>query len=258
VAEIAQTADRALSLLEELARTGGQSPTELAEHMAVDRTIVSRLLNTLRRRGFVVREGSGYLLGPSLRRMASLVYPELCSAAVPAMTELARTVGRPVVLYVEDRDAVVVLERAEAGSAGEEPIGPPIGCRHGFLERPAGIVLAAFAAPFHPARLALEGQASRPLRAELTAARADGFAVTRGRRIRAVAEIAAPIISPDGGVPGCVAILAGQARGDDLRPLAGPLTAAARGIAAELSAQPPAPGARRAAPSHTAPGASAA
>jgi DNA-binding IclR family transcriptional regulator len=258
VPEIAQTADRALSLLEELARTGGQSPTELAEHLAVDRTIVSRLLNTLRRRGFVVREGSGYLLGPSLRRMASLVYPELCSAAVPAMAELARAVDHPVVLYVEDRDSVVVLERVEADASAEEALGARIGCRHGFLEGPAGIVLAAFAAPFHPARLALEGQASRPLRAELTAARANGFAVTRGRRVRPVAEIAAPIISPDGGVPGCVAILAAQARGDDLRPLAGPLTAATRRIAAELSPRPQEQDAPPAARSRTAPGASAA
>ncbi|GGM33106.1 hypothetical protein GCM10012275_00680 [Longimycelium tulufanense] len=73
--EIAQTLDRGLAVLELLGRTPeGLSPTQVGRQLELHRSIASRLLTTLLRRGFVHRRPDGkYVLGGAVTTLAAQV-----------------------------------------------------------------------------------------------------------------------------------------------------------------------------------------
>src|SRR5207244_556456 len=81
MAEISKTAEQALAVLLELGEHGPMTPAELSRSLEMNRTVVHRLLATLRGRGFVVRLEKGYVAGPVLLRIAESVQPELRARA---------------------------------------------------------------------------------------------------------------------------------------------------------------------------------
>src|SRR5688572_6020750 len=100
-----QTADRALQVLQEF-RTPADalSVTEIAERLGIHRSTASRLVSTLRARGFLERTAVGDLvqLGPEVARLGrvTLASRELATVAQPLMERLAADTGETVTLAV--------------------------------------------------------------------------------------------------------------------------------------------------------------
>jgi DNA-binding IclR family transcriptional regulator len=113
--ESSLTLDRGLSLLQAVADSESEAPTisDLATTIGASRAAVYRLLVPLQERGLIRREGSKVRLGLGLLRLAAKVAPQLRHAALPALRELAETVGATAHLTVADGDeaqAVAVIE----------------------------------------------------------------------------------------------------------------------------------------------------
>jgi DNA-binding IclR family transcriptional regulator len=104
-----------LALLQAVADSESEAPTisDLAATIGASRAAVYRLLVPLQERGLVRREGSRVRLGLGLLQLAAKVAPQLRLAALPALRELAETVGATAHLTVADGDeaqAVAVVE----------------------------------------------------------------------------------------------------------------------------------------------------
>lgn len=110
--------DKALDILELLADTPEPlTQTAIAESTGRSVGQVFRVLATLERRGFIVRErGGGYLLGTRLFDLAHRHAPlrGLIAAAMPVMHELADKVRQSCNLAVLDGDRVRVVAQAES------------------------------------------------------------------------------------------------------------------------------------------------
>ncbi len=113
--ESSLTLERGLALLQAVADSESEAPTisDLAATISASRAAVYRLLVPLQERGLVRREGSRVRLGLGLLQLAAKVAPQLRLAALPALRELAETVGATAHLTVADGDeaqAVAVVE----------------------------------------------------------------------------------------------------------------------------------------------------
>jgi DNA-binding IclR family transcriptional regulator len=113
--ESSLTLERGLALLQAVADSDTEAPTisDLATTIGASRAAVYRLLVPLQERGLVRREGSKVRLGLGLLQLAAKVAPQLRHAALPALRELAETVGATAHLTVADGDeaqAVAVVE----------------------------------------------------------------------------------------------------------------------------------------------------
>lgn len=109
--ETAQTLDRGLRLLTLVAQsTGGITITEAAASLGVGRTVVYRLVATLASHSLVRRDRDGRLvLGAGVLRLTRRAIPLLAAAALPALRQLAETVGATAHLTVaEGSEAVAV------------------------------------------------------------------------------------------------------------------------------------------------------
>ena len=99
-----QSVDRAITVLEVLARTGGSTVTEVAAELGVHKSTASRLLGALELRGLVHHpsDGSKYQLGFGILRLAHAI-PGRLSVVAEARDEvrgLARTHSETVNLAV--------------------------------------------------------------------------------------------------------------------------------------------------------------
>lgn len=113
--ESSLTLERGLALLQAVADSESEAPTisELATSIGASRAAVYRLLVPLQDRGLVRRDGSKVRLGLGLLRLAARVTPQLRIAALPALRELAESVGATAHLTVadgEEAQAVAVIE----------------------------------------------------------------------------------------------------------------------------------------------------
>jgi DNA-binding IclR family transcriptional regulator len=113
--ESSLTLERGLALLQAVADSESEAPTisDLATSIGASRAAVYRLLVPLQDRGLVRRDGSKVRLGLGLLRLAARVTPQLRIAALPALRELAESVGATAHLTVadgEEAQAVAVIE----------------------------------------------------------------------------------------------------------------------------------------------------
>lgn len=113
--ESSLTLERGLALLQAVADSESEAPTisDLATAIGASRAAVYRLLVPLQERGLVRRDGSKVRLGLGLLRLATRVTPQLRLAALPALRELAESVGATAHLTVadgEEAQAVAVIE----------------------------------------------------------------------------------------------------------------------------------------------------
>src|SRR4030088_3816986 len=100
--ETSKTADQALTPPLAIPAPGPTPTPLLCRLVGVNRTVVNRLLSTLHGRGFLRRDGDGYVLGTVLLRMAENVSPALRDAAVPVMQRLLDATRETVVLQVPE------------------------------------------------------------------------------------------------------------------------------------------------------------
>jgi DNA-binding transcriptional ArsR family regulator len=113
--ETAQTLDRGLRLLHLVADApGGLTVTEAATRLGVGRAVVYRLAGTLAEHGMVRRDGGGRLrLGVGVLHLARRAQPLLAGAALPALRELAESVGATAHLTVAEGPEAVALAVVE-------------------------------------------------------------------------------------------------------------------------------------------------
>jgi DNA-binding IclR family transcriptional regulator len=208
--ETSQTLDRGLHVLRVLADTpAGLTITELAARLAVNRTVVYRLVTTLEQHALLRRDQKGRLyVGLGVLHLASAVQPVLRDLAVPVLRELAEAVGCTAHLTVADGDEALALAVVEP-SWTDFHVAYRVGARHDLRQGAAGKAIL----------LGRDGQA-------------DAYAVTSGELQTGARGLAAPVR----GVEGLEASVGVVTLGDFDLDLVGPrVSAAARQVASRLS-----------------------
>jgi len=117
-----QSVDRAVSVMELLARTGSSGVTEVAREIGIHKSTAYRLLTTLRDRGLVEQDEATekYRLGFGLVLLASAVTADLdiLRCARPLCERLSEQTQETVTVAVlEDDDAVVIHQTVSKSSA---------------------------------------------------------------------------------------------------------------------------------------------
>src|SRR5260370_30562982 len=104
-----QSVDRAVSVLEILARLGEAGVTEIAEELDVHKSTAFRLLGVLENRGLVAqaKDRGKYYLGAAVLRLAgaAAVRLDISQEGVPVCPALAHELGETVHIAVLDDDA---------------------------------------------------------------------------------------------------------------------------------------------------------
>jgi DNA-binding IclR family transcriptional regulator len=208
---VIRSVDRAVAILDLLAREGWRAGAEVARELGVHRSTALRLLGTLERHALVERDPktAKYRLGRRLPQLASVVTGELDlrSVARPVCEELAEATGETVTLDVLEGDEIVPIEQSTASAAfvSVNWLGrrTPVHCTA------SGKVILAFAPDPIRARLLgrpLERRTPRSivevaeLEKQLSATREGGFARTFEELEVGLDAIAAPIYSAVGQV----------------------------------------------------------
>ena len=208
---LVRSVDRAVAILDLLARDGWRAGADVARDLGVHRSTALRLLGTLERHGLVERDPrtAKYRLGQRLTQLASVVTGEfdLRNMARPVCERLADALGETVTLDVLDGDEIVPIEQA-TGSTSVVTVNwlgrrTPIHCTA------SGKVILAFA-PSAVRRRLLERPLERrtphtvvdhaELEAQLAAALESGFARTYQELEVGLDAIAAPVHSAEGAV----------------------------------------------------------
>ena len=116
-----QSVDRALTILESLARNGEAGVTELASTLDVHKSTAFRLVTTLESHGLVEQtEGRGkYRLGVGLLRLAGATTARLdvVQEARPICRQLAADTGETVNVAVLSEDSALYLDQVAGSSA---------------------------------------------------------------------------------------------------------------------------------------------
>ena len=186
-----EAVDRALTLMELLADNPGLGVTEIAARMGVSKALAFRLLHTLERRDYVIRdpEHRSSALGYRLLHLADQIDRTnlIVSATRQHMDDLARLSREDVNLFV--RVGLNSFCIATRPSAHQVSMAPDLGVPGSLHVGGASTVLVAYAPQnIQDAALAGEMEMLTPstltdpvrLRQRLEQVRADGFYVSRG------------------------------------------------------------------------------
>ncbi|MFE2511040.1 IclR family transcriptional regulator [Streptomyces naganishii] len=212
-----QSVDRAVSVLETLARHGEAGVTEIAEELGVHKSTAFRLLGVLENRGLVAqaKDRGKYCLGAGILRLAgaAAVRLEISQEGVPVCRELADELGETVNLAVLDEDAAVNVMQARGTAAVTAQNW--LGRRTPLHATSSGKVLLAHLPP-----ALREGLLARPLagftertitgastlRAELETVIEQGYGVTVEELELGLAAVAAPVRAHDGQVIAAISV----------------------------------------------------
>lgn len=201
----AQTAERALSLLDVLADHGGRMRlSDLAQASELNISTTSRLLGALERSGLVERdqESSRYRLGLKILRLAQVVLEQspLPEVGNPVLARLMEETGETATLCVRHDGAVVVIARVECASPirsvaqiGHQ--GPLYCTAHGkaMLAWLPAETVASILDQGMPRLTDLTITTPGEMAAELNRTRERGYALDLGEREPGLVSIAAPV-----------------------------------------------------------------
>ncbi|MCO6386971.1 IclR family transcriptional regulator [Aliihoeflea sp. 40Bstr573] len=214
---VIEAVDRALNLLELLAANPDLGVTEIAKQMQVSKTLAFRLLHTLERRGYIVRDEArrANSLGYRVLYLAGNVnrHNLLVATTKPLLDELAKLCDEDVNLFV--RIGLNAVCMAARSSVHQVRIFPEVGLRLSMHAGAASPLLLAYA----PEEVQ-EAVLSRPLEAFTSATvvdpakirqrlrrmRKQGFHISRGDVDVAAFSIAAPIFGHDGKIAASICI----------------------------------------------------
>jgi DNA-binding IclR family transcriptional regulator len=177
------TLRRGLRVLRVLAEhPEGMTVSELADALGTHRAGIYRLLTPHLDERLVWRRSDGrYRLGAGLIELASRVEPRLQEVAAPLLQALADELGATAALTVRDgEDAAMVLEVRSPRNADLHITYRP-GLRHSVTTAASGIAILA------------GGPARAGERAEVTDARARGWARSTGELLPGASGVAAPV-----------------------------------------------------------------
>ncbi|MET9580395.1 IclR family transcriptional regulator [Streptomyces sp. DT199] len=210
-ASAVQSVDRAVSVLEILARHGEAGVTEIADELDVHKSTAFRLLGVLENRGLVAQaqDRGKYYLGAGVLRLAgaAAVRLDVSQEGVPVCRELADELGETVNIAVLDDDAAVNIMQAR-GTASVTAQNW-LGRRTPLHATASGKVLLAHLPP-----TLREGLLARPLhrftertataasmlRGELDTVVQQGYAITVEELEIGLAAAASPVRAHDGKV----------------------------------------------------------
>lgn len=243
-----QTVARALRLLALFTPERPEwAVSDLARALGVSKSMVARLLETLREHGYVVQDPvtRRYRLGLNvvgLVRAAQAGFA-LHRVALPVMQQLTAETGETSFLTVVEDEQVVVLERVEGSHPLKYTLA--VGARAPLHAGASNKVLLAFLP--EPQR---EAYLSRPLarytertltdpdrlREVLARIRQEGYDHSAGELSPGASAVAAPVFGRDGGVVGAVSVVGPELRfGPDRLPwLVERVKAAARDVTGRL------------------------
>ncbi len=230
---VVRSVDRALSIMEILARDGWSSVTDIARELEVHKSTVFRLVATLQRRGIVEQHSSTqkYRLGFAIVRLASGVRgdPDLIDVARPSLERLSEELDETVDLAVIEEGEVTNIDQANLSSSIVAV--DWVGHRSPMHVAASGKVFLAFGEPEETeAFLAGPLDAVTPhtitdpdlLREEFSTIRERGFSITRGELEEGLNAVAAPIYASDGSVVGVIVVSGPDYRmSEDRLPVAG-------------------------------------
>ncbi|WP_399137096.1 IclR family transcriptional regulator [Streptomyces sp. NBUA17] len=216
-ASAVQSVDRAVSVLEILARHGEAGVTEIADELEVHKSTAFRLLGVLENRGLVAqeKERGKYYLGAGVLRLAgaAAVRLDISQEGVPVCRELADELGETANIAVLDDDAAVNVMQAR-GTASVTAQNW-LGRRTPLHATASGKVLLA-----HLPSTLREGLLARPLhrftehtvtgaavlRGVLETVAGQGYAITEEELEIGLAAVAAPVRSHDGKVIASISV----------------------------------------------------
>lgn len=247
-----QSVDRALGLLEALARSGGgASLTDLADETRLNISTCHHLLATLAKWGYVAKvPGSrSYALGARVLHLSQsfLRQVDLPRRAQPVLDELSRATGETVHLAVLQGDSVVTVAKCEARHAVRVDTGP-VGAAEAAHATATGKAMLAWLPEEQMRRiLAAHGMARftaativdvDALIEELRHVRRNGFAVEREEHQPGVTCLGAAVRDQAGAVIGSLSVSAPtfratEAHQDTMREA---VMAAARTLSAQFGA----------------------
>jgi DNA-binding IclR family transcriptional regulator len=219
-----QVIDRAVSVLDTVARTGPCSLADLQQSTGLARPTAYRLAVALERHGVLARDTAGrFVLGRRLAAWGAVTGRGLPDAGRPVLARLGEETGESAQLYVREGDqrvCVAVYERP-SGLRDTVPLGAVLPLDRGS----GGKVLLAWAAD--AARFGVTPR-------ELATVRRRGWAESVGEREAGVASVSAPVFDALGALVGALSV---SGPIDRLGPRPGRrLGAAVAAAAGELSA----------------------
>ncbi|MGH3347176.1 MAG: IclR family transcriptional regulator, partial [Nocardioides sp.] len=138
-AETSQTLDRGIRVLMALAGAPqGLTVTALAETLAINRTVVYRLVSTLEQHSLVRRDAHGRLhVGLGILHVATAVQPVVRDVAIPVLRRMAERVGCTAHLTVAEGDEALALAVIEP-SWTDFHVSYRVGARHPLGQGAAG------------------------------------------------------------------------------------------------------------------------
>ncbi|MEV0322253.1 IclR family transcriptional regulator [Streptomyces sp. NPDC050658] len=210
-----QSVDRAVSVLEILARLGEAGVTEIADELGVHKSTAFRLLGVLENRGLVgqAKDRGKYFLGAGVLRLAgaAAVRLDISQEGGPVCRELADELGETVNIAILDDDAAVNIMQARGPASVTAQNW--LGRRTPLHATSSGKVLLA-----HLPTTLREGVIARTLprltehtvtgtvalRGELETVVEQGYAVAVEELEVGLAAVAAPVRAHDGKVIGAL------------------------------------------------------
>jgi DNA-binding IclR family transcriptional regulator len=210
-----QSVDRALTVLGLLARHGALGVTELAGFLGVHKSTAFRLVTTLELHELVEQHADRgkYRLGVGVLRLAGATTARLdiVQRSRPVTRQLAEELGETVNITVLSGHEALYVDQA-AGATALRPHNW-VGQRTPLHATSNGKVLLAYVSEARFTELT-SGQLRRftsrtrtdrtELKAEVEAARRNGYAVTVDELEVGLTAVAAPIAGPDGEIAGSV------------------------------------------------------
>lgn len=246
-----QSVDRAVTILELIARRGTLGVTELAQEIGVHKSTVSRLVATLERRDLVAPDPGGKIrLGPGLMRLAGAAGARLDVAqeARPVARLLATQTQETVNLVVMGRGAALYVDQVVAPGAAapnynwvgqHAPLHATSNGKMLLCELPdEELVSVVGELPAFTGRTVTDLDA---LRADLALARERGWTVVRDELDIGLTAVAAAVRNVHGEISASLSVSGPTYRMDaerleEIRPL---LLAAAADISARMGWKPP-------------------
>ncbi|GAA4008362.1 IclR family transcriptional regulator [Allokutzneria multivorans] len=212
-----QSVDRAVSVLEILAKHGEAGVTEVAAELGVHKSTAFRLLGVLEHRGLVEQavDRGKYRLGVGIVRLAGATAArlDLSQETRPVCEQLAAELGETVNVAIADHDAAVNVAQVRGSAAVTSHNW--VGRRTPLHATSSGKVLLAFLPP-EQLRVALSRPLARftdntvtstkSLREQLVRVRDTGCAFSVEELEIGLNAAAAPVRSYDGTVVGAISV----------------------------------------------------
>jgi DNA-binding IclR family transcriptional regulator len=185
---------KALDVISVLDEGGATGVTEIAQQLSIAKSTAHYHLDTLREKGFVVREGTRYKLSMEFLKFGFRVRQRipLFEAARTEIDKLGRKTGELVILSTEQRGLGVSLYKAGGSEALD--VDAPIGRTATLHDR--GL----------PQTTDQTITSRDELYEELDSIREDGVAFNREEHIEGINGVGVPILNAGGAVRGAVSI----------------------------------------------------